>query len=60
MNFSGTFTKLKLVLLCHILNPIWYSREKRRQIRTDYLVKTADRYFQKYVREYPGSRTHRD
>lgn len=49
MNFSGTFTKLKLVLFCHILNPIWYSREKRRQIRTDYLVKTADRYFQKYL-----------
>ena len=49
MNFSGIFTKLKLVLFCHILNPLWYPREKRRKIRTNYLVKTADRYFQKYL-----------
>ena len=49
MNFSGKFTKLKLVLFCHILNPFWYSREKRRQIRTNYLVRTADKYFQKYL-----------
>ena len=49
MNFPGTFTKLKLILFCHILNPFWFSREKRRKIRTDYLVKTADKYFQKYL-----------
>ncbi len=49
MNFPGVFTKFKLVLFCHILNPLWYSREKRRQIRTNYLVKTADKYFQKYL-----------
>jgi len=49
MNFSGKLTKLKLVLFCHILNPFWYSREKRRKIRTSYLVKTADNYLQKYL-----------
>ena len=36
-------------MFCHILNPIWYSREKRRKIRTDYLVDTADKYFQRYL-----------
>ena len=49
MNFPGRFTKLKLILFCHILNPFWYSREKRRKIRTDYLVQTADKYFQRYL-----------
>ena len=49
MSFSGTVTRLKLVLFCHILNPLWYSREKRHKIRTDYLVKTVDKYFQRYL-----------
>lgn len=54
MKFSSGFTKLKLVLFCHILNPLWYSREKRRKVRTDYLAREADRYFQRYLYAVKG------
>ena len=49
MNFSNKYIKFKLVLFGHILNPLWYSREKRRKIRTNYIMKTVDKYFQKYL-----------
>ncbi len=49
MNFPSKYIKFKLVLFGHILNPLWYSREKRRKIRTDYIMKTVDKYFQKYL-----------
>lgn len=51
MKFTSNFTKFKLVLFGHILNPLWYSREKRRKIRTNYILKTVDRYFQKYLHD---------
>ena len=51
MKFTSKFTKFKLVLFGHILNPLWYSREKRRKIRTNYILKTVDRYFQKYLHD---------
>ena len=49
MKFTSNFTKFKLVLFGHILNPLWYSRAKRRKIRTNYILKTVDRYFQRYL-----------
>lgn len=51
MKFTSNFTKFKLVLFGHILNPLWYSRAKRRKIRTNYILKTVDRYFQKYLHD---------
>lgn len=49
MVFSSYYTRFKLVLFGHVLNPLWYSREKRRKIRTNYILKTVDKYFQKYL-----------
>ena len=50
MRFSSISVRLKFILFCHIFNPFWYSREKRRKIRTDYILKTVDKHFRPYLK----------
>ena len=49
MNVARFFAMTDVVLMGHILNPLWWSREHRRQRRSDVISRVIPRYFKKYL-----------
>ena len=49
MNLARFFALNKVVLFGHILNPLWWSRERRRQRRCDVISGVVPRYFKRYL-----------
>ena len=49
MNLARFFAVSKVVVLGHILNPLWWSREHRRQRRSDVISRIIPTYFKRYL-----------
>ena len=49
MNLARFFATTEIVLLGHIFNPLWWSREHRRAHRCKVLTSVLPRYFKRYL-----------
>lgn len=49
MNIPRFVAVADIILLGHILNPFWLSRDKRREIRSNVISRVIPRYFKRYL-----------
>ena len=49
MNFKRMFAMMDIIIRGHILVPMWWSREKRREKRYKVLLSVIPRYFKNSV-----------
>lgn len=49
MNLARFFAVSEVVVLGHIFNPLWWSREHRRQRRSDVISRIIPKYFKRYL-----------
>jgi len=49
MNIARFFAMINVVLMGHVLNPLWWSRDHRRQRRSDVISRIIPRYFKRYL-----------
>ena len=49
MNLRRSFAMTKIILLAHVLNPLWWSREHRRARRCQILTSVLPNYFKRYL-----------